>query len=179
MSAISLTFNGNPTLFESSTITRVRENGTGAIVTTVDGANTIVTESVATINGLLASADTQVAVISLTNAQVLALGTTAQTLVAAPGAGKFIDVQSVVYASTGQSAAGAGGGNLTVKVGGGAVYTTAVATALPAAAANIKAVNGGGSQVANSAVTLDASAAVTTFTGGTLKVFVTYKVCSL
>jgi len=77
----------------------------------------------------------QYASIPLSSAQILALNATPVTLVAAPGAGKTIIVQDVLFTMTTTATAYASGGNVTFQYSGGNAVTNNVASTVVTAAA--------------------------------------------
>lgn len=127
--------------------------------------------------------------IALSSADILALNATPVELVAAPGAGRIIDVEEVVYSLTAGTQY-AGGNDLLVRYAGDTqnlVNPKSAATGINSAADKVFKVVPLSDAVTefqdltagdNTAVQLSTASAYTTGTG-TLKVFITYKILTI
>lgn len=160
-----------------------RVGGTQAIINTV---NSTIPSGVRVSNSL--QAGIQTAVIPLTLAQILAANTTPITIVPAPGAGYFVDVNDCVINLVYGSAAYAGGGtvglNYTNAAGPAATGTVAASVLTSLAANRVEkvlsvAVDQLSSAVLNKAVVYTNGTAVFTGgTGGSALVVCSYKIIS-
>lgn len=152
--------------------------------TAVGAANTFLTDAAG--NGVLswtAVSAATTATVSLSSADILALHTTPITLVAAPGSGKVIVVDTVTYSLTAGVPYVSGGGLEVYHDGLTNTLVNGTNTAqLNSATSTIWSKNPNGTvsmgDASNKSVTLSTGTAYITGTG-TLKVFVTYKTLTL
>lgn len=140
-------------------------------------------------NTELADSVANVAEISVSSAEILALAASPKELIAAPGAGKVITVDDVTYSYTHNGTSYANGSSIIVTYTGGTTHilgnavTNALAVAVLTGSANyVRAVAGDGqtpeAQV-NTAVVLKATGAEFITGNGTLKIFIRYRILTL
>lgn len=176
---IALTVGEETQYANPTTIARVSPAtvGTGSQVAVANTGTIACTQTPAEVAALVAAAVTggvQKVSVLVTNAQILALHTTAITLIPTPGSGKTLQILGVTFEPSGAGTVGAGG-NMRVRVGTGDLFLISGANGLPANGAHTQLVSLQGVVANNTACTLGASAAITGATAD-LTVHVSYQI---
>jgi hypothetical protein len=118
---------------------------------------------------------------TLTTAQIIAMGSAAVTLVAAPGAGKAIIFLGAILKYNRGTTSFTGAGATTINLGsGGAVSGSLAATAITAASSTVSSISSAGSSTTaeNQPLTIGATSAFAAGDGNA-EVIIAYKIVNL